>query len=267
MIDRATVNLYSCCKCNHRWLADWDNDDNRERPVPVPTYCPKCKNVRWNQKYTKEEDLLFDRIFEQHTVKRVSEPGKYQRLIAQRTGRKISDVVVYLDPIAYLFLYNTVPQPDMFELRQVLNIPNSDIEKRHEVMISIIEDRVNNAVGYEKRFSKLKGYWFNERKRDLPVRSEDLFSIKPFQVDEKHCEHATKDRLLSEQLEALRNRRINERQEKDQIEYNRRLEEKKEELKRKQMEQWKEEHRKAKEMINQEEMREKAQQLDTIEIE
>jgi hypothetical protein len=264
MIDRATVNLYSCCKCNHKWLAAWDTDNNRERIVP--TYCPKCKNVRWNQKYTKEEDLLFDRIFEQHTVKRVSEPGEYQRLIAQRTGRKISDVVVYLDPIAYLFLYNTVPQPDMFELRQVLNIPNSNIEKRHEAMISIIEDRVNNAVRYEERFSKRKRYWFNERKRDLPVRSEDLFSIKPFQVDEKHCEHATKDRLLSEQLEALRNRRINERQEKDQTEYNLRLEEK-QELQRKQMEQWEKEHRKARDMINQEEMQEKAEQLDTIEIE
>jgi hypothetical protein len=260
MIDRATVNLYSCCKCNYKWLASWDNDNNRERTVP--TYCPKCKNVRWNQKYTKEEDLLFDRIFEQHTVKRVSEPREYQRLLAQMTRRKISDVVVYLDPIAYEFLYKTVPQPDMFELMQVLNIPN--IEQRHEAMISIIEDRVNNAVRYEEHLSKWKGYWFNEKKRDVPVHSEDLFDIKPFQVDEKHCEHATKHRLLSEQLETPRNRRIKERQEKDQTEYNRRLEEKKEELKRKQMEK---EHRKAKEMINQEEMQEKAQQLDTIEIE
>jgi hypothetical protein len=58
-------------------------------------------------------------------------------------------VVVYLDPIAYLFLYNTVPQPDMFELMQVLNIPSSNAEKRHEVMISTVEDRVNNAVRYE----------------------------------------------------------------------------------------------------------------------
>jgi hypothetical protein len=264
MIDRATVNLYSCCKCNYKWLAGWDTDNNRERTVP--TYCPKCKNVRWNQKYTKEEDLLFDKIFEQHTVKRVSEPGEYQMMIAQMTRRKISDVVVYLDPIAYQFLYNTVPQPDMFELMQVLNIPNSNIEKRHEAMISIVEDRVNNAVGYEERFSKWKGYWFNEKKRDLPARSEDLFSIKPFQVDEKHCGHATKHRLLSMQLETLRNRRIKERQEKDQTEYNRRLDEK-QELKRKQMEQWEEEHRKAKEMINQEEMQEKTEQLETLEIE
>ena len=261
MIDRATCNLYSCCKCNHKWLAAWDNDNNRERPVP--TYCPKCKNVRWNQKYTKEEDLLFDRIFEEHTVKRVSEPGEYQRWLAQMSSRKISDVVVYLDPIAYEFLYKTVPQPDMFELMQVLNIPNSDIEKRHEVMISIIEDRVNNAARYEEHFSKWKGYWFNEKKRDVLARSENIFSIKPFQ-DEIHCEHATKHRLLSEQLKTLRNRRIKERQEKDQTEYNRRLEEKKEELKRKQMEK---ELRKAREMINQEEMHEKAEQLDTIEIE
>ena len=198
MIDRATVNLYSCCKCNHKWLAGWDNDNNRERPVP--TYCPKCKNVRWNQKYTKEEDSIFDRIFEQHTVKRVSEQGEHQRLIAQMTRRKISDVVVYLDPIAYQFLYKTVPQPDMFELMQVLKIPNSNIEKRHEAMISIIEDRVKNAVRYEERFSKRKRYWFNEKKRDVPARSENIFSIKPFQVDEKHCEHATKYRLLSNNL-------------------------------------------------------------------
>jgi hypothetical protein len=262
MIDRATVNLYSCCKCNHKWLAGLDNGNNRERPVP--THCPKCKNVRWNQKYTKEEDLLFDRIFKQHTVKRVSESGEYQRWIAQMTRRKISDVVVYLDPIAYEFLYKTVPQPDMFELMQVLNIPNSNIEKRHEAMISIIEDRVNNAVRHEERLSKRKRFWFNEKKRDVLARSENIFSIKPFQVDEKRCAHATKHRLLSEQLETLRNRRIKERQEKDQAEYNRRLEEKKEELKRKQMEK---EHRKAKEMINQEEMQEKAEQLDTIEIE
>jgi hypothetical protein len=185
-------------------------------------------------------------------------------LLAQMTRRKISDVVVYLDPIAYEFLYKTVPQPDMFELMQVLNIPN--IEQRHEAMISIIEDRVNNAVRYEEHLSKWKGYWFNEKKRDVPVHSEDLFDIKPIQVDEKHCEHATKHRLLSEQLETLRNRRIEERQEKDQIEYNRRLEEK-QELKRKQMEQWKEEHRKAKEMINPEEMQERAEQSETLEIE
>ena len=264
MIDRATVNLYSCCKCNHKWLASWDTDINSERPVP--TYCPKCKNVRWNQKFTKEEDLLFDRILEQHTIKRVSEPGEYQRLITQMTGRKISDMVVYLDPIAYQFLYKTVPQPDMFELRQVLNIPNSNIEKRHEAMISIIEDRVNNAVKYEKRSSKWKGYWFNEKKRDVPAHSEDLFDIKPFQVDENHCKHATKHRLLSEQIETLRNRRIKERQEKDQKEYNQRLEEKRE-LERKQMKQWEEEHRKAKEMINQEEVQEKAEQLEALAME
>jgi hypothetical protein len=174
---------------------------------------------------------------------------------------------LYLDPIAYEFLYKTVPQPDMFELMQVLNIPNSDIEKRHEAMISIIEDRVNNAVRHEERLSKRKRFWFNEKKRDVLARSENIFSIKPFQVDEKPCEHATKHRLLSEQLETLRNRRINERQEKDQTEYNRRLEEKKEELKRKQMEQREEELRKAREMINQEEMQEKAEQLETLEIE
>jgi hypothetical protein len=133
-------------------------------------------------------------------VKRVSEQGEHQRLIAQMTRRKISDVVVYLDPIAYQFLYKTVPQPDMFELMQVLKIPNSNIEKRHEAMISIIEDRVKNAVRYEERFSKRKRYWFNEKKRDVPARSENIFSIKPFQVDEKHCEHATKYRLLSNNL-------------------------------------------------------------------
>ena len=224
MIDRAMVNLYSCCKCSHKWLAGWDNNNNRE--CPVPTYCPKCKNVRWNQKYTKEEDSLFDRIFEQYTVKRVSEPSEYQKSIAQITGRKISDVVVYLDSIAYQFLYNTVPQPDMFELRQVLNIPNSNIEKRHEAMISFIEDRINNAVRYEKRFSKWKSRWFNEKKRNVPAHSEDLYGIKPFQVDKKHCEHITKHRNLSKQFETLRNRRIKEQREKDQTEYIRRLEEK-----------------------------------------
>jgi hypothetical protein len=50
---------------------------------------------------------------------------------------------------------NTIkPQPDLFEIKQVLAIPRKDIEQRHELMLSIIKDRIDNADKYEsERFS------------------------------------------------------------------------------------------------------------------
>ena len=135
MIDRATVNLYGCCKCNYKWISGWDTSSNKERPIPG--YCPKCKNVRWNQKYTKEEDSLFDTLLKQHIVSKKSEVDEYSRFVAETTGRQISQIVVYIDYIAHLFLFGIKPFPDMFELKQILEIPKSNIEERHDLMLSI----------------------------------------------------------------------------------------------------------------------------------
>jgi hypothetical protein len=75
-IDRVTANLYICCKCNHQWTR-WNGDGNGngngdQRAVtttipvtttmPLPRRCPKCKSVRWNQRYLDEELTLIDRL-------------------------------------------------------------------------------------------------------------------------------------------------------------------------------------------------------------
>jgi hypothetical protein len=73
-IDRVTTNLYTCCKCKYRWTR-WNgysngNDDQRAltitipvtSTVPLPRRCPKCKSVRWNQRYLDEELSLIDRL-------------------------------------------------------------------------------------------------------------------------------------------------------------------------------------------------------------
>jgi hypothetical protein len=75
-IDKALVNLYTCCKCNYKWT-NWNSKEGRDGPIPV--YCPHCKNVRWNKEYTKEEDFLFDKVQEQHTLDRVKKKVKALR--------------------------------------------------------------------------------------------------------------------------------------------------------------------------------------------
>ena len=57
-----------------------------------------------------------------------------------------------VSPYDYDFLKQILPQPGMFELRQVLAIPKEDIEARHEYMLSVIKDRVDNADFYERGF-------------------------------------------------------------------------------------------------------------------
>ena len=49
--------------------------------------------------------------------------------------------------ISYDFLKTISPQPEQFELREVLSIPKEDIEARHDYMLSVIKDRVENAAG------------------------------------------------------------------------------------------------------------------------
>lgn len=43
-----------------------------------------------------------------------------------------------------------MPQPEIFEIKQVLKIPQSKIEQRHDLMISMICDRIKNRDKYER---------------------------------------------------------------------------------------------------------------------
>jgi hypothetical protein len=70
-IDRVTANLYICSKCKHQWTR-WNDNGNQNTettlfiPVtstmPLPRRCPKCKSIRWNQRYLDEELTLIDRL-------------------------------------------------------------------------------------------------------------------------------------------------------------------------------------------------------------
>jgi hypothetical protein len=74
-IDRVVTNLYTCCKCKHQWTR-WNGNGNgngngdreAEQTIPVttimplPKRCPKCKCVRWNQRYLDAELALIDRL-------------------------------------------------------------------------------------------------------------------------------------------------------------------------------------------------------------
>jgi hypothetical protein len=74
-IDRVLANLYTCCKCKHQWTR-WNGNGNgngdREAEaeqtmsvttiIPNPKRCPKCKSVRWNQRYLEEELTFIDKL-------------------------------------------------------------------------------------------------------------------------------------------------------------------------------------------------------------
>jgi hypothetical protein len=79
-IDRVLANLYTCCKCKYQWTC-WNGKGNGKgngngdqsaeaatisipvtTTIPLPKRCPKCKSVRWNQRYLEEELALIDRI-------------------------------------------------------------------------------------------------------------------------------------------------------------------------------------------------------------
>src|SRR6266852_8648376 len=123
VIDNVLVNLYTCCKCGHQWT-NWDGENKRDAGIPLN--CPSCRNIRWNQKYTKEEIALIEQLEDQHVIKK---------------DTKVTNFLSYefrhaeFDFIAYDFLYKTIPQPDIFEIKKVLAIPKRDIETRHELML------------------------------------------------------------------------------------------------------------------------------------
>ena len=170
MIDRALVNVDRCFKCGYIWLGGWDNENDKQDRVPF--YCPHCKNVRWNQRYREEEDKLFDDLYKQHIVKVTTEEPKYKQVqnklfedhalkYPSYTYRPFLDTInriAYLDFIAYCFFYGIRPQPDYFELKQVAAVPRKNLEKRHEIMLSIIHDRMQNSERYkQERYSKIIG--------------------------------------------------------------------------------------------------------------
>jgi len=44
MIRKKKINVYTCNKCKHEWIA---------KRKELPRMCPKCKTVRWNDKGVK----------------------------------------------------------------------------------------------------------------------------------------------------------------------------------------------------------------------
>ena len=165
VIDKLMMNLYACCKCGHQWT-NWDDVSKEEGRIPLN--CPKCRNVRWNQHYTNEEVALFEQLEDQHVIRK---DAKVSKILSWEDRR------VDLDFIAYEFLYKMIPHPDMFEIKKVLAIPKKNLEARHDLMLSIIRDRITNIEKYaNERFSKFGGWWFdNSSKWPDPTRR---YSIK-----------------------------------------------------------------------------------------
>ena len=145
-----------CLKCGYKWLGGWDNENDRQEAVPF--YCPHCKNVRWNQEYTEEEDKLFEELYKEHIVKETLEESEWKKSYPSRFTNGPTNRIAHLDFIAFCFFYAIRPQPDFFELKQIDGIPKQNIEKRHELMLSIIYDRIDNADRYKhERYSKIIG--------------------------------------------------------------------------------------------------------------
>lgn len=65
-------------------------------------------------------------------------------------GKDVKNTEYYLDFIMYDFIYGMRPLPDIFEIKQVLAIPKNKVEERHELMLTIIRDRITNIEKYKK---------------------------------------------------------------------------------------------------------------------
>ena len=158
-IDQITINLYTCCKCLHRWT-NWDRINSKDGPIPKS--CPKCRNVRWNQFYTEEDFTLFRRPKEEHIIEKNA--GIKKRFWGERTYDCI-------DFIAYDWLYTMTPSPEPYEIREVMNIPISDIETRHELMLSMIYERITNEEKYDNEYFSKYGR-FTARRKPIPWRGK-----------------------------------------------------------------------------------------------
>ena len=168
-IDKITVNLYTCCKCNYQWTT-WNGNQRAEGPIPIPIpkNCPKCRNVRWNQRYLDEElalvNRLQDELYETNLIRKSNDKIEFEGNEFLRTKPRTIYPYDY-DFISYDFLNEILPQPELFELRQVLAVPKEDIEARHEYMLSVLKDRIDNAEKYELEwFSKYSQYGNSRRK-------------------------------------------------------------------------------------------------------
>ena len=68
------------------------------------------------------------------------------------------------------------PQPELFELRRVLTIPKDNIEARHDYMLSVIKDRLDNTDIYEREyFSNYPHYGYS---RMIRFSIDNLWELK-----------------------------------------------------------------------------------------
>lgn len=187
-IDKVTANLYICCKCNHQWTR-WNGSGSGNgyygveghvtKTMHLPKRCPKCTSVRWNQRYLDEEIALIDRLQDElYEVGLIRESGEKIEYEGNEMGTKPRTIYPYnYDFISYDFLKQMLPQPELFELRQILAIPKEDIETRHDYMLSVIKDRVDNADVYEREyFSKYPQYGYSRRKIGFNI--DNLWELK-----------------------------------------------------------------------------------------
>ena len=86
--------------------------------MPLPRSCPKCKSIRWNQRYLDEELALIDRLQEKlYETGLIRESGEKIVFEGNETlGTKPRTISPYdYDFISY-FLKQILPQPELFEL-------------------------------------------------------------------------------------------------------------------------------------------------------
>jgi hypothetical protein len=110
------------------------------------------------------------KLYAEHIIRKTDNP--YSK------GSKIFEV----DFIAGSFFYDMRPQPEMFELKQLAAIPKSQIEKRHDYMLSVIKDRIDKTKKYEE--GNYSGYG-----RSLHGRDKGVSHISSRRRVMKGCKH------------------------------------------------------------------------------
>jgi hypothetical protein len=80
----------------------------------------------------------------------------------------------------------------LFEFRQVLAIPKEDIETRHEYMLSVIKDRIDNAEKYELE-------WFSKYSQYENSRRKIVFDVTAVWKPRRYC--PSRRRIMSRSTE------------------------------------------------------------------
>ena len=128
-IDITSIRLYTCCDCGRQWT-NWDGVNKREGKTPLN--CPSCKTIRWNQNYVDEERVLINQLNDEHLIRKDAQTERVKS--RYRPYNVYETTYSYFDFIAYDFLYRMTPSPDLFELKQVVEIPltsnNEEMERR-----------------------------------------------------------------------------------------------------------------------------------------